>query len=251
MLNSLSIILLAPVLVPGGLTAQNWQGWDKMTSGYREFDFTLLHHLSQEGVLNRITRLELVVDRECSIWVFINNCPSLLHLGLTVVAVNFACFDKFFPHLRSCRAPGLAITVLGLGRTSSTKKLFTNSYVERLTVSAPGNCNLNLHLEMERLKEVNLEHLDSAVCNKRSPLTDRALHRPGLCAVHLSSVYGRCPNVITFAGLPIGQVSQHQSFKRWRNALKSLFYLDYLTRGGEMDIGIWTKRRWFKKQEEF
>ena len=217
------------------------------------FDSILLRHLSWSGCLRNVSRLEMMIDRHCIIDYFMDELPNLLHLGLTlaiqknIISRHLATFvNKLQSAVASCRAPSLTITVLEETRIKA-KQLFVNNYVECLTVTAP--CNFNLHLVMENLKEVKVTHPANPCTYHRSPVTDRSLHRPGLCAVNLSSVHQRCPNILTFAGLEIGLVSQQQSFGRWSSKLKKIFYGDYLARGGQLQLKAWGGRRWFRQPE--
>ena len=215
------------------------------------FDLFLLRTLSRSGCLRNITRLELVIDRHCDIHYYMHHLPNLLHLGLTIATlktISSRHLDTFVRYLElavaSCRAPSLAITVLQETRIK-TKKVFVNRYVEHLTVIAP--CNFNLDLVLENVKDVTVVHPATPCTYHRSPLLDRNLHRPGLCAVSLSSVHQRCPNILTFAGLEVRHVSQQQSFGLWSSKLKSIFYSDYRARGGELQLKAWGRRRWLRK----
>jgi hypothetical protein len=151
----------------------------------------------------------------------------------------------------SSRAPDLSIQVLAESR-KKTKKVFVNQFVERLTVSVP--CNFNLHLVMEKVQEVILVHPEPAHCIYfKSPASDRHLHRSGLCCVSLASVFKRCPSISSFAEVTIAHVSMDQTFTKWNNKIKKLFFEDYRRRGGDQELKAWGRARgggrWFNKQE--
>ena len=161
-------------------------------TSFVEFDRILLRQISGLGGLANITRLDILLDRHCYIDEHMEELPSLLHLSLTVGTIRSISdnsFETFLCRLEStvtaCRAPELTVKVLAETRRK-IKKVFFNKYVERLVVSAP--CNFNLHLAMAALKEVVVSHPDPDLCAFfRSSLTDRFLHRSGVCTVSLAS----------------------------------------------------------------
>ena len=107
---------------------------------------------------------------------------------------------------------------------------------------------------MSQLQEVVLTHPESTCTYHRSPTTDRVLHRSGLCGVRLASLFQRCPSVRTFAGVSLGHVTMEQTFTKWNNRVRKLFYQDYVAKGGVMEFKPWCKTRgggrWFVRQEE-
>ena len=163
-------------------------------------------------------------------------------------------FETFLRRLESsvtsCKAPHLALTVKDETRRK-IKKVFDNKFIERLSVTAP--CNLNLHLVMPRLQQVDVHHPEPSRCTyHRSPVVDRDLHRPGLCCVSLASLHGRCPAIQVFAGLRVGHVRQDLGFAKWSARLKRIFYSDYLASEGEQEMKTWARARggrWFVRQE--
>jgi hypothetical protein len=53
-------------------------------AGFVNFDRILLRQVSALGCLGRVTRLDILIDRHCFLDEFMDQLPSLLHLGLTV-----------------------------------------------------------------------------------------------------------------------------------------------------------------------
>lgn len=95
-----------------------------------------------------------------------------------------------------------------------------------------------------------VNHPDPSLCTFFcSSVTDRVLHRSGVCTVSLASCHKRCPNLLTFAGLYVGHISQDQTFTKWNNRLKKIFHEDYLASGGLKDLKAWSRKgrggRWF------
>ena len=226
-------------------------------SSFIMLDRILLYHVSLSGCLRFITRLDILVDYNCYLHEYIEQLPNLLHLGLAVhglKSLDIFSFHTFLCRLEFivavCRAPDLHIEIL-TERRRNVKKVFVNQYVKQLSVCLP--CNFNLHLVMENVQEVKVTHPESTCTYYKSPAMDRQLHRSGLCGVHISSVYHRCPNIISFAGVIIGHVSMKQTFTRWNNKVKKIFYQDYVTKGGTQEFKSWCKARgagrWFIKQE--
>lgn len=102
---------------------------------------------------------------------------------------------------------------------------------------------------MKKLKTVELEMLgtgQSCCSYPRSRISDRQLHRLGLCVVHLGSLHGSCPLLNTFNGLYLGDMSG--SFVKWNSQIKKIFHDDYILQGGEMELKTWAKKRWFQKK---
>jgi len=222
------------------------------------FDRILLGIVSSLGCLSHITRLDILLNHNCHLESYMWLLPNLLHLGLTIYnlpSIPFPFYQTFLRRLEfvvnACRAPDLRVEVV----TESCRKInkvFLNDYVRRLSICVP--CNFNLHLVMPKLEEVILTHPESTCTYYRSPATDRHLHREGLCGVRLASVFQRCPNIQTFAGINIGHVTMEQTFTKWNNRVRKLFYEAYVTKGGMKDFKSWCKTkgggRWFAKQEE-
>ena len=99
---------------------------------------------------------------------------------------------------------------------------------------------------MKKLKKVTLR-LPVDVCSyPRSRISDRQLHRNGLCVVHLGALHGSCPQLTVFNGLQLGSMAT--SFSQWNSKISKIFYDQYILLGGEMEFKTWAKRRWFKKK---
>ena len=108
---------------------------------------------------------------------------------------------------------------------------------------------------MKNLEEVTLESREvpllkdgRVLCchNSMSKLKDRTIHRAGSCIVHLGALHGHCPSLLRYDGIELGKMSK--SFSLWNNKLKSLFYDEYITKGGERDFQTWVGAMWFKSQ---
>ena len=222
------------------------------------FDRILLGKVASIGCLSHVTRLDILLDHNCHLEDYIWLLPNLLHLGLTIYnlhSISIPSFQTFLRRLEfcvsACRAPDLRLEVITESRRK-TNKVFLNDCVRRLYICVP--CNFNLHLVMPQLEEVILTHPESTCTYYRSPAADRLLHRKGLCGVRLASVFQRCPNIQTFAGVNIGHITMEQSFTKWNNRVRKQFYDDYVTKGGVKDFKSWCKTkgggRWFAKQEE-
>jgi len=223
-----------------------------------DFDRVLMKRLDQLGCLTNLTRLEVLVDKQCYLEEHMPHLTNLIKLGLTVTslkAITTTDFETFLCRLESlvtaCRAPELSIRVVQEKKRKYVK-VFSNDFVKKLTVSTP--CDFNAHLKMSQLEEVAVDFPSPNQCNfNRSPVGDRGIHRTGVCCVNLASVYQRCPNIVHFAGVKIGHVGMNQTFVKWNNRMKKLFHNDYLERGGEQDFKAWSKSRggrWFSKQED-
>jgi len=223
-----------------------------------DFDRVLMRRLNQLDCLTNLTRLEVLVDKHCYLEEHMPHLTNLIKLGLTVTslkAITTTDFETFLCRLESlvtaCRAPELTIRVVA-ERKRKYVKVFSNDFVKKLTVTAP--CDFNVHLKMSQLEEVAVDFPSPNQCNlSRSPVGDRMIHRTGVCSVSLASVFQRCPNIATFAGVRIGHVGMDQTFVKWNNRMKKLFHNDYLVRGGEQDFKAWSKTRggrWFSRQED-
>jgi len=223
-----------------------------------DFDRVLMRRLDQLGCLTNLTRLDVLVDKQCYLEEHMPHLTNLIKLSLTVTSlrsITTTDFERFLCRLEclvtACRAPELTIKVVA-ERKRKYIKVFSNDFVKKLTVSAP--CDFNVHLKMSQLEEVAVDFPSPNQCNlSRSPVGDRGIHRVGVCSVSLASVFQRCPNIAVFAGVKIGHVSMDQTFVKWNNRMKKLFHNDYLAHGGEQDFKAWSKTRggrWFNKQED-
>jgi len=260
--SQLALLSLAKLrevqLVPPGLDAITAA---TQVAGYVMFDRILLRCLATpcapRCALANLTRLDVLVDKSCHLEEYMVHLPSLLHLGLTVSNlknISTHQYETFLCRLeatvQACRAPELAVTVLAETKRKVVK-VFENRVVERLVVTAP--CNFNLHLAMPRVVEVVVDRPEQGLCTYyKSPVQDRLLHRGGLCTVSFASVYQRCPNLRTFAGVDISSVSMEMTFTKWNNRVRKLFHDSYRRCGGEQELKPWARSRrgrWFARQE--
>jgi len=247
-------------LMPSTLEAQGQveRATNSRLAVFVDFDRILMRRLDQLGCLTNLTRLEVLVDKQCHLEEHMSHLTNLIKLGLTVTslkAISTTDFETFLCRLESlvtsCRASELTIRVVA-ERKRKYVKVFSNDFVKKLTVIAP--CDFNAHLKMSQLEEVSVDYPSPNQCNFfRSPVGDRGIHRSGVCCVSLASVFQRCPNIASFAGVKIGHIGMDQTFVKWNNRMKKLFHYDYLERGGEQDFKVWSKTRggrWFSKQED-
>ena len=130
-------------------------------------------------------------------------------------------------------------------------KVLKNSYVQKLIVEGP--CTMNLVLDMENLKEVQVKLDDSLQHNNctfwKSKQGDRDQHRVGLCCVNIGKLYETCPNLEKFMGVEVGSVTK-ESFGKWNSKIKKKFYQEYLGQGGTLEFKRWAKSRWFSKMPD-
>lgn len=225
-------------------------------AAYASFDCVLLKQISRLGTLINVTHLDVLVDHSLHIEEFMNLMPKLIHLGLTILTRTSLSkrkyLNEYLPRLEAViaasKAPVLKITVAAETKRLVSKVL-TNKYVEKLVVKGP--CTFNVFPVMERLKEVEVQLVNSFpdICTYwRSKSNDRLIHRAGLCCVNIGSVYKKCPNVKVFMGVEVGAVSHDQSFTKWNTRMKKKFYEHYHNQGGCLDYRTWSKTRWFKKE---
>jgi len=245
-------------LMPKTMETQVERATNSRLAVFVDFDRVLMRRLDQLGCLTNLTRLEVLVDKQCYLEEHMPNLSNLIKLGLTVTslkAITTTDFETFLCRLESlvtaCRAPELSVRVVQEKKRKYVK-VFSNDFVKKLTVSTP--CDFNVHLRMSQLEEVAVDFPSPNQCNlNRSPIGDRGIHRTGVCCVSLASVFQRCPNIVHFAGVKIGHVGMDQTFVKWNNRMKKLFHNNYLEQGGEQDFKAWSKSRggrWFSKQED-
>ena len=117
---------------------------------------------------------------------------------------------------------------------------------------------------MKNLTEVTMEMSKAEGSGKDcctyqgSPMSDRKIHRVGLCIIHLGTLYGRCPRLENFNGINIGgfplippapSSTKGNHFSKWNKKMKHLFHEDYLWHGGRLEeTKAWASKRWFVKQ---
>ena len=123
---------------------------------------------------------------------------------------------------------------------------------------------------MKNLTDVTMK-MSSAEGSKKdcctyqgSKMDDRMLHRAGLCIIHLGTLFARCPRLQNFNGVDIGDfpmfptskratkatkaTKENNHFSKWNLKMKPLFYEEYQSSGGELDMKSWASKRWFSKQ---
>jgi len=227
-------------------------GWRVMNS-YMCFDNGLLQLISRLGSLSCVTRLDVLVDESFYLEQFMSQLPNLVELGLNILTrtslSKYYYGNVYLPRLEAViaasKAPVLKVTVMAEPKRS-VKKVFKNSYVEKLVISGP--CTFNVFPVMERLKEVVVNTVTPYHCTFwKSKTDDRQLHRAGLCCVNVGAVYENCPRVEKFMGVEVGMVSHKQTFTKWNTRMKKRFYEHYLDQGGSKEMKDWAKTRWFSK----
>ena len=82
------------VLVPDLPDEEAWR-LHSSTAGFVELDHALLRGLAQRDCLRCVTRLDILVDRNCYIDEHMDRLPSLLYLGLTVTAIKALRYQKY------------------------------------------------------------------------------------------------------------------------------------------------------------
>ena len=82
----------------------------------------------------------------------------------------------------------------------------------------------------------------------RSKTDDRGLHRAGLCAVNIGTLYENCPKIVKFMGVEVGSISQDIIFSKWNSRIKKKFYQHYLNEGGFKEFEAWSKTRWYARR---
>jgi len=241
-------------LVPDSVEQDGKFIGQKVVNSYRRFDVQLLKQISRHGSLSCVTRLDVLVDHNLFLEQFMDQLPSLLELGLTILTKTglglHDYFDKYLKRLEAVvaasKAPILKVTVVAETRHQVTK-VFKNSFVEKLVVTGP--CTFHVYPVMEKLKEVVVKLNTTLPCKYwNCKANDRELHRAGLCCVYFGAVYKHCPNVERFMGVEVGIVTQKQSYAKWNTKIKKIFYKDYLNQGGSKIKKDWEKTRWLSRQ---
>ena len=127
---------------------------------------------------------------------------------------------------------------------------------------------------MKNLTEITMDMAGSEGSKKDcctyqgSRLDDRRIHRAGLCIINLGTLFARCPRLQNFNGVDIGQfpmfptplrkrktaaastsaTKEINHFSKWNGKMKPLFYKEYLSSGGRLDLKTWCSKRWFSKK---
>jgi len=228
----------------------------RVMESYCSFDTGLLKQISRMGSLSCVTRLDVLVDHNFYSERFMNQFPSLIELGLFITTRSGisrnAFITKYIPRMESVvaasKAPVLKLTVLNETKRQVLKVL-KNKFVERLVVKGP--CTLNIVPVMENLKELEVK-FDTSHPNSctywKSKTDDKSLHRAGLCAVNIGTLYENCPKIVKFMGVEVGSISQDMIFSKWNSRIKKKFYQYYLNQGGSKEFKAWSKTRWYARR---
>jgi len=232
--------------------------WFGTSIKYEDFDLSLLRHVKSMGSLDHVTRLNMSFND--SIWTewpgSLQLFPSLVELGLTVYEpfmceayYNNSYLRRLKKLVAASKAPVLKLCVVkAKAARRMGKKVFKNSFVEKLVVEGP--CSMNLVPVMENLKvvEVKLDSSPNSCSYWRCKLDDRNLHRDGLCCVNIGTMFDKCPNLEKFMGMEVGSITK-TTFNKWSFVLKKKFYEKYLYQGGTKEFKAWARTRWFSKKQ--